>query len=423
MIKIHEKFFCSTYEYIYLFVMVIYMAQMTSETSRMAGNLSGNPIPFLIPIVLTAILLYRNPINFFHEKLGILVAIMLCWTVAICYKFHDFSSSNLSFYFFLFYAIFIAFIHVRVYGNNLFPLYEHIMVVLATISLVLWGISIIPAIKSLFHLFPETYCGNNILYLFHSLDPAIRHAFGFLVRNAGCSWEPGRFAIMLVLAILVNLSRKGISFKNNRNIILLLLALVTTFSTTGYSITILLYFIFWFDKLELKKIFAFFLIVLPCAIFLFSLDFMGGKIQDRANFEKRTKERIQQINYYEQKQSNEYIASLDRFESANFEWMNFQNDPLLGYGRNWDHSWFRKNISANMALTGGLVKILSQYGIIVGTFLYILLFYSSFKFSIAYSNPHKFALAVVILFSSISYPIFCIPIFTAFWLYGLFYIK
>lgn len=423
MIKIHENFFYRKYEYFYLFVMVIYMAQMVPETSRMVGNLSGNPIPFLIPIVLTAVLIYRNPINFFHGKLWALVAVMLCWTVAICYKFHDFSSSNLSFYFFLFYAIFIAFIHIRVYGRDLFPLYEHIMVVLASISLVLWGITIIPGFRLLFQLFPETVHGNNVLYLYHSLDPSIGHAIGFFVRNAGCSWEPGRFAIMLVLAILLNLARKGITFQNNKNIIILLLALVSTFSTTGYSITILLYSIFWFDKLELKKIFAFFLIALPCALSIFSLDFMGGKIQDRAKFGERAKERMIQINYYEETRANEYIASIDRFESANFEWMNFLYDPLLGYGRNMDNSWFRRNISSNYTLSGGLVKIPSQYGIFVGTFLYLLLIYSSITAKNTYLKKHKFSLAIVLTLSSISYPIFCIPVYTAFWLYGLFCFK
>ena len=403
--------------------MVIYMAQMVPETSRMVGNLSGNPIPFLIPIVLTAVLIYRNSINFFHGKLWALIAVMLCWTVAICYKFHDFSSTNLSFYFFLFYAIFIAFIHVRVYGRDLFPLYEHIMVVLATISLVLWGITIIPGFRLLFQLFPETVHGSNVLYIFHSLDPAKGHAFGFFVRNAGCSWEPGRFAIMLVLAILVNLARKGITFYKNKNIIILLLALVSTFSTTGYSIAILLYSIFWFDKLNLRKIITFFFIVLPFTIFLFSFDFMGEKIQDRANFEEQTKERMIQINYYEETKGNEYIASLDRFESAYFEWMNFLQDPLLGYGRNWDNSWFRQTLTKNMTLTGGFVKIFSQNGIFIGLFLYILLFYSSIIAGQTYLNRHKFALAMVLLFSSISYPIFGIPIYTAFWFYGLFCYK
>ena len=399
------------------------MAQMVPETGRMVGNLSGNPIPFLIPIALTIILLVRNPIHFLHNKLWILVSIMLCWSAAVCYKFHDFSSTNLSFYFFLFYAIFIAFIHIRIYGRDLFPLYEHIMVVFATISLVLWGMSVIPGFRLLFQLFPETAHGNNVLYLFHSLDPAKGHGIGFLVRNAGCSWEPGRYAIMLTLAILINLSRKGITLQGNRNIIILLLALITTFSTTGYSITILLYSIFWFNKSNIKNILTFFFIALPLAISLFSLDFMSGKIQDRASFGERTQERLQQFSYYEQTRDNEYVASLDRFESANFDWMNFLNDPLLGYGRNVDYSWFRNTVSNNFVLTGGLTKIVGQYGIFVGLFLYLLLFYSSIKAGDTYLKNHKFALALVLLTSSISYPIFCFPVYTAFWFYGLFCYK
>ena len=129
---------------------------------------------------------------------------------------------------------------------------------------------------------------------------------------------------------------------------------------------------------------------------------------------------MQGINYNAKEHGDEYVGSLDRFESAYFEWINFQQEPLLGYGRNVDHSWFRKNISKNFFLTGGLVKIISQYGIFIGLFLYILLFYSSVKIGRTNRNQQKFAFAIAFVLSSISYMLFCIPIFTAFWLYGLF---
>ncbi len=424
MIKIHDDIFYPIYEYLYLFVMVIYMAQMTPDSGRMVGGLSGNPIPFLIPIVLTIILLVRNPISFSHSKLWTLVGIMLCWSVAVCYKFHDFSSSNLSYYFFLFYAIFIAFIHIRVFGRDLFPIYEHIMVVLSAISLVLWGMSIlIPSLSDLFRLFPETAFGNNFLYLFNWMDPAKGQIYGSLIRNAGCSWEPGRFAIMLIPAIFVNLSREGISFKGNYKIIILLLALASTMSTTGYSITILLYAIYWLNGFNAKNILSFVFIVLPLTFFIFSLDFMGDKIQNNANFEGLTRVRMHNINYNAKTHGDEYLGSLDRFESAYFEWKNFQKEPLLGYGRNNDHSWFRREVSKNFVLTGGLVKIFGQYGIFIGFFLYVLLFYSSIKISRTCWFQQRIAIATALLLSSLSYPVFCIPIFTAFWLYGLFCYK
>ena len=424
MIKILKKTYCPTFEYLYLFVMVIYMAQMTKVTGRMVGSLSGDPISFFIPIVLTIILLYRHPISFNNKKLWLFVGIMFCWSLAVCYKFHDFRSENLSYYFFLFYAIFIAYIHVRVYGRDLFPIYEHIMVVFSAISLVLWGFAVfIPFSRGIFHLFPETAFGNNVFYLFNWMDPANVQIYGSLIRNAGCSWEPGRFAIMLIPAILINLSREGIKFWKNKKMIILLAALASTISTTGYSIAILLYAICWFKKLTVKRSFYFVVLILPICWYLFSLEFMAEKIQDKVDYEELSEERMGNYEYYENKYRDEYLGSLDRFESASFDWINFQEDPLLGYGRNTDYSWFRQEITENFVLTGGFVKILSQYGAFIGMLLYFILFYSSIKISRLFPYQRKFCFALALMLCSVSYPIFVVPIFTAFWLYGLFCYK
>lgn len=393
--------------------MVIYMAQMTPTTGRMVGSLSGNPIPFLIPIFLTIILLSRHPVSFHHKKLWTFAGIMFCWTIAVCYKWHDFSSGNLSYYFFLFYAIFIAYIHIRVYGRDLFHIYEHIMVVFSLISLLLWGMSIIfPNTISIFQLFPTTpNNGYNILYLFHWTNST---------RNSGCSWEPGRFAIMLILAIFINLSQNGVTFRQNKKGIILLAALASTMSTTGYSIAILLYFIHWFEKINIKRSLIFVLFILPISVYLFSLDFMAEKIEERAQFEENYEERLDNFEYHEEVHGEEYVGSLDRFESASFELMNFQMDPLLGYGRNKNHSWFHKELTENFELTGGLVKVFSQYGIIIGLLLYFILFLSSVKISKTFLHQRSFAFALTLILCSVSYVVFTIPIFTAFWLYGIF---
>lgn len=423
MIKIHDNYYCPFYEYLYLFVMVVYMAQMTPDTARMVGTLSGNSVPFLIPIVMTIVLLFRHPVSFAHRRLWLFSSIMLCWSIAVCYKFHDFSNSNLSYYFFLFYAIFIAYIHIRVYGCDLFPIYEHIMVVFSLISLALWGICIlIPFTSDFFQSFPETLDGNNVLYLFHWLDP-LKAPIESVFRNSGCSWEPGRFAIMLIPAILINLSRKGISFHNNKNIIILLLALASTMSTTGYSIAILLYAIYWFEKFTVKKSIYFAVLILPLFWYLFTLDFMTEKIQDRADFKGLTNQSLAEYVYHAEKSGDETLGALDRFESAYFDWLNFLEDPLLGYGRNGDHSWFRQEITRNFELTGGLVKTFSQFGAFIGLLLYVILFFSSIKISKTFVHQRKLALALALLLCSISYPVFTVPIFTVFWLYGLFYYK
>lgn len=413
---------CAFFERLYVFVMVIYMAQMTPGAGRMVGRLSGDPVPLLVPIVMTLVLLVRHPVSFLHRRLWLFAGIMLCWTVAVCYKLHDFSSTHLSFYFFLFYAIFVAFIHVRVFGHELLRMYERIMVILSAVSLVLWGLAVLlPDSGSfLFRMFPQTSFGNNVLYLFNWMDPLKGQTYGSLIRNAGCSWEPGRFAIMLVAAIQVNLSRCGIRFRRNKSILCLLLALATTVSTTGYSIVLLLYALYSLRRRKLSNVLTFLFVVLPVSWYVFSFDFMGDKIRDRADFDGLTREQMEGLDYRAQEHGDEYVGSLDRFESMYFEWLNYQNDPLLGYGRDNDYSWFRQDITTNYALSGGLVKILSQYGIFVGVLLYAILFYSSWRISRTCRYSQPLAVAIVLLLSSVSYPVFCIPVYTAFWLYGLF---
>jgi hypothetical protein len=311
-----------------------------------------------------------------------------------------------------------------VYGRDLFLIYEHIMVVVSAISLVFWGIAVLlPYTNDLFHLFPETSYGNNVLYLFNWMDTAKGQIYGSLIRNAGCSWEPGRFAIMLIPAILINLSREGIKFRNNNRMIILLAALASTLSTTGYSIVIMLYAICWFQRFTVKRSFYFVVFVLPICWYLFSLDFMTEKIQDRMGYEEYSEERMDAYDYYKKTYRDEYMGSLDRFESASFDWINFQEDPLLGYGRNTDYSWFRQEITENFVLAGGFVKILSQYGAFIGMLLYFILFYSSIKISRLFPHQRRFVFALALMLCSVSYSIFVVPIFTAFWLYDLFCYK
>jgi len=128
MIKVLNKYKSSTFEYIYMVIMIIYMAQMTPETSRMIGQLSGNPIPFLFPIILTAILIRRHPISFKSISLVKILAIISIWSIAIVIKEQLFNAEELSYIFFLYYAIIIAYIHVQIYGKRLFIYYEDILV-------------------------------------------------------------------------------------------------------------------------------------------------------------------------------------------------------------------------------------------------------------------------------------------------------
>lgn len=410
------------FEVLYMFVMVVYMAQATPETSRMVGALSGNPVPLLLPMVLTYVLWKRHPISFNNKNLHLVLAVYLVWAICSLIKYGIYTTEELSYHFFMVYAIVIAYIHNQVFGYRLVPIYENILVFFCKVAIVGWLIAILlPFSASFFRLFTETGYGNNILYLFTWMDPAKGQVYSGIVRNAGCSWEPGRFAIMVALAIFCNLCQNGIKFKNNKNIWWLLIALITTQSTTGYSTVLIVYALFIIKKFDFKHVLIFLVIVIPVGYGLMQLDFMGEKVTDRITNAQDVSRLEQQFEWSaSQYEDGEYRGSLDRLDAMAFEWMNVRNDPILGYSRNIEHSFFRQHISNNYVLANGLVRILGMFGLFWGVYFFYILFMSSIKLSEQSRERRKIGLFLVLCLSAVSYQILSVPIFTTFWFYGIF---
>lgn len=409
-----------SFEYIYMFIMVIYMAQMTPETCRMVGTISGNPVPFLLPMVLTGILLFRNPIKWRNNNLFFVLAVFSVWTIFQLIKLKDFSTQHLSHYFFLYYSLIIAFIHVRVFKRKLFRYYEDIVAIVSAIDIFFWIIAVIvPYSELFFELFPPANHGSNVLYLYHwMIEP--KSEFYYVMRNSGFSWEPGRFAIILCIAIMSNLYRKGISFRGNPTIIVLLLALLTTQSTTGYSIVVVLYLFFFFSKVSSQTIIKSLVIGLPIIVGILQMDFMTKKIKSSLQVAVQNEKFEQAETYYATVGGMEEHFSLDRFPSLYFEALNIINDPILGYSRDFSKSKFAKDYISDFSLTGGFAQIFGQYGLICGFAIYSMLFVSSAFVSRRFRNPRKSILGVCLLLCSFSYQVFIVPLFTAFWLYGIY---
>lgn len=404
------------FEWVYLFIILLYTAQMTPQTGRMLAGLSGNPIPLLIPIVLTAVLLFRNPVSFADKRLWIVISVSGIWSIASLVKYGELSTEELSYHFFLYYAIIIAYIHVKVFGKQLFLMYEKLMVYVCMVTLPMWLIcAIFPSLtEPFFELFPETIFGHNFLYIFNRISSGVYDNVGYLfLRNAGFSWEPGRFAIMLCYAILVNIQRNGIRFKGNYDLMWLLLSLLSTQSTTGFSIVLTLYALYALKGLSGKSMLAL-LLLLPLVYGIFQLDFMYEKMVEQVESLVDIDLMIENTGLY----TNKNVA-LDRLPSLMIEGANFLNDPLLGYGRNPQHSMMSASLPDNIEFTGGLMQMFSVYGIFIGLFYYAILFISSWKIGLIF-NSGKLIFFVCTLMCLFSYPVFCIPIFTAFWFYGVF---
>lgn len=422
MFSLFKKYDVGIFEYLYMFVMVIYLGQMTPQTGRMVGTISGDPVPFLLPIVLTVILVFKNPISFLNRRLTFVLIIFAIWSILTIEQYHLFANNELSYYFFLFYSIIVAYIHIQVFGKKLLPIYEDIVVKLCAFSLLLWTWSYFDSSSiPFFKQFDQTSYGNNFYYLFNWMDPSGDQVYEGIPRNAGFSWEPGRFSICVVLALLCNIARNGITFLNF-NVIVMLAAIASTLSTTGYVATGVLYIIAFSHKLNTQKTLLFFFILVPTLIGVSQLGFMQKKIEEQLSVETNLKQLEKTFNYNtENADEGEYLASLERFTAMYFEWDNVRDKPILGYGRNPENSYFYEEVSSNFALTGGLVKLLAQYGIPLGVFLYFLLLISSFRLNKDFPEVSKVGLFFTFIVCSISYAMFTIPIFTAFWFYGIFY--
>ena len=422
MIKLYNDFKVKRFEYFYFFVMIIYMAQATVYTGRMVGGLTISPMfPFLLPILLTIVLLDRNKISFSHNGLSLLLLVTGIWTGCIIYKESLFSSKQLSYYFFLFYGLIIAYIHVRVFGKKLFPLYEKIMVRMCIIALVLWLFAVmVPSSASFFRGFTPTGFGYNVFFIFTWMDPIYGQIENGILRNAGFSWEPGRFAIMVLLAIYCNLLRNGIKFKRNKSVIILLLAMLSTQSTTGYLGTLALYAFWGLKKVSMSYFLGITFVMIPIGYYVSQLSFMQEKIQQQLDLDYELKKLDKTIDYVnEMSQRNEYAGSLSRFQAIYYEAQNIQNDPILGYGLDPKNSYFSTHISSNFVLTGAILKLFGQHGIPLGLVFYFLLYKSSVRIGKEHES-NKVGLFVIFLISCVSYVVFLVPVFTAFWFYGLF---
>lgn len=421
MIKLTEHLSIKSFEYFYMLIMVIYMGEMTPALGKMRGGLSTNIIELLIPIVLHMMLINRNRIGY-NKAFKKSLLLFFFWSLVVIVKFSSFATNELSYYLFLPYILFIAYIHCQVFGKHLLTVYESIMVLVCKIAFVLWFLgNFVPGISSVLNSFEDTGYGHNVLYLFNWMDPEKGQVSMGLTRNAGLAWEPGRFAVMIIPAIISNMYRNGIRFRCNKNIFWLLLAMGSTMSTTGYSITILIYSLFWLKK-DIKYISIFLFVGVPIITYLISLDFMGEKIENNLlNFDEGIENRLISLDWFEKQGNEGYMGSWGRFESAYFEaTLNIPHDPILGYGLVPQNSWYSKVVSHSLIVTGGLLSVISKFGIFLGIYLYYLLFLSSKSFGTIAKKQKKWVLFIAILMSSFSYSIFTVPVFTSIWLYGIY---
>ena len=398
------------------------MSFMTGASRVMLGGMGEHPFAFFIPIILTIILLFNHNVSFSNKKFVFTLVLIVIWSVIQIIVRDQYTAKSYNNYIYFIYAITIAYIHVNVFKSKMFFLYEDIMVKLSVLSLIIWLFTnMIPdTAMKIASLFPQTSHGYNFIYLVHWINPSGRHVEYGLIRNAGCSWEPGRFAIMLCLAIMMNIYRKGVSFRKNKNVVVLLITLLTTMSTTGYVMIFVIYSYMFIKNIFSKYTLFFLIITLPLAYWGMQLNFIGEKLEKSLKVEEIMEHIEDSYSWSEENADGSIAYSMDRFPSFFFEYENFTHDPIIGYGSLVSDSYFMKTRTTAIGFTGGLMTLFSRYGVFMALFFIYALYMSSQKISSLFHSKKRYGLLLCYIMSMISYPLIWFPIYTAFWFYGLF---
>jgi hypothetical protein len=407
------------FEYFVVFVLIIYAGNATAFTGALENM--DNPVGFLLPISLVAILGFLKKVSFNYKFILILIG----------FTFH-FIATTLVFgqlhpRFFLIYLMRFLMVYTIIssLGILFFRLYEDIMYYLSIIGLTLWIIIIIipnPTIEILRNFQfsgPKTENSimdfNVIVYTVlnakEMTEKVIDLGIFRIFRNPGFAWEPGVFASLISIAMFSNLLRTKFKLKNNKHLLVFFAALASTFSTTGYSLAIFLLFFYIYNQ-NFINVFWLTPIFAVIAISLFALPFMSEKITNTLDISNyHTEEMI----YLSAKYNIQYIPQ--RFESFYIDFQDFLNNPIIGYGGHLEAKW-TSQLGAQIWTVSGLGKILAQFGIVGTVFFLFSLWVSSKRITYLFDVRGAIFPALFILLYAVSYSVFSTLIMSI-WLFFL----
>lgn len=257
----------------------------------------------------------------------------------------------------------IAFFLINIYGNRFWILLERFIFPLTFVSLILFFLNLIfpfffyqlgsffqPIVDEVY-LQKDAQSGywNNFFYTYTGRNDG---------RNAGFMWEPGSFALVLVLMILVNWINYGVFL--NKRIFLYMFSILTTFSTAGFFSLLLFFLAYFFSKKVSIIYMTFFALLVVFNINFFYQDFLFPKIN---SFLVEAEENV----YYEQG----YTERLEANRIAYFG-INFSKNLIYPFGHGVVEDYKSFGDPIKIVGVGGLSDILYKWGFI-GLFLFLIL--------------------------------------------------
>jgi hypothetical protein len=225
-------------------------------------------------------------------------------------------------------------------------------------------------------------------------------------RNSGPFWEPGGYAVFLIIALLINFKLNP-SFKNKQNL-LFIVSLLSTFSTAGYVLLGLLI-IYQNLKARTKNRYLYIPLILSLSFLsYFRLDFIGNKVSSR----------IQSAT-----DANLETTARTRFVSALVDWEQIQKSPFIGVGRDAET---RFGIKANQLTytehrNNGITGLASKFGLLF-FFTYVYMVFLFFK-RLEKNRFHAIIMTLFFFLIGFSQSIFEKPLLISFVYLHIFYYR
>lgn len=298
--------------------------------------------------------------------------------------------------------LFYAFTVLAVVGNLFFRYYVNVLYFLSLTGLIFYVLSFIPGaegfyntlgqlIKNPFAVEEGFYKSNPniIIYNFHEVLFTDR-------RNSGAFWEPGAYAVFLMIALIFNqIYEKDIWSKRN---IVFIICLLTTLSTSGFLAFFIFLFYINFRALNKNILYAFvFLLFIGSSFYLYQdIPFLAEKIEQNINLADET--------------------TTSRFGSAKADFESFRKSPIVGFGRAGAKNDFDNKFDITQHRNNGIFNLLSVYGLPLTLVYFFLIFLSFVKIQMNYGFAKIFAICAftIILVHGFSHGLFLKPFFYAF---------
>lgn len=334
----------------------------------------------------------------FDRYFVFLVLFYFLWYIFVIFKYQLVSPITYAGFFI---RIFYVYFTLKIVKDELFPLFVRIVCHLSVICLVLFaaGILLPSFIYTVYHmlapyqqLFSTDRSDGVSLFIY-------AYQLSKLNRNFGFMWEPGAYAGILIIAMMIYLAlHQG---KTGKHFWVFFIALVSTFSTMGYlGLFIVAFYKIYLSRMAGKVIYI--VLSLLFLVYIYNLEFI-------------TKKFTSQFESYRYERSIDKAAAPSRFKSIAYDLEDFKENFLIGVGLS-DETRYKGHLYYSAA-TSGITDYLLKFGI-VGFVVLLFNLRRSFRFfEIKRRVKASLYIVTAILVVSVSEAFLYLPLFWAFQFY------